>query len=125
MATQLTKSSGPQTPGTSLVAKLVNMFVSPTDVFDEVVVARPATANWLAPTLLACLTLLLVPGIFNNDEQTTTTVHKLVTAGKLTQTQADTLANRWYLIAGLFSCTAVVLGTVWSAFVLWVMGRAF
>src|SRR5262249_35054620 len=110
---------------TSLPAKLLNMFASPAEVFDEVVVGPTRTVNWLIPLLLACLTALLVTGTFENQEQATNGVHQLLTQGKLAPTQANTLADKWRVITRVASCAAVVIGTFWSAFVLWLMGRLF
>src|ERR1043166_5020657 len=118
MTTDFARPSDRAPAGTSLAAKLVNMWASPGDVFDEVVAAPPRTLNWLVPMVLACLISLLVLGVFTNKEQATT-----VTAGKTTAAQEGTLVTSWHVTAVLASCAAVVLGTLWSAFVLWVMGR--
>src|SRR5688572_33410062 len=40
---------------TSLGEKLLNIFVSPGEVFDEVIAAPRAWANWRLPALLLCL----------------------------------------------------------------------
>src|SRR5439155_12501815 len=50
---------------TPLVEKLLNIFVSPGEVFEEVVVSPPTPACWLVPLLFVCLTgiisLLVMP----------------------------------------------------------------
>lgn len=45
----------PPVPTSSLAGRLTNVFAAPGDVFDEVRVTRPCTANWLAPALLLIL----------------------------------------------------------------------
>jgi len=40
-------------PSTSLGARLINVLTTPSDVFDEVKVSPPRTANWLVPALVA------------------------------------------------------------------------
>ena len=42
-------------PSMMLGARLMNVFSSPGEVFDEVKRGPPSTANWLAPALLLCL----------------------------------------------------------------------
>ena len=42
----------PKPPATSLLARLVNVFAAPGDVFEEVRTRPPSTANWVAPALL-------------------------------------------------------------------------
>src|SRR5919198_4802607 len=41
--------------GTSLREKLLNIFVAPGDVFEEVVASPPKAACWLAPTFVVFL----------------------------------------------------------------------
>ena len=51
-----TASTPVSTPAsTSLGARMLNVFATPSDVFDEVKISPPRTANWLVPTLLATL----------------------------------------------------------------------
>jgi hypothetical protein len=45
----------PTPPPTSLGARMVNVFATPSDVFDEVKASPAQTANWLVPALLALL----------------------------------------------------------------------
>jgi hypothetical protein len=42
----------PGPPSTSLIARLLNVFAAPGDVFEEVKAARSSVANWLAPALI-------------------------------------------------------------------------
>ena len=45
----------PVPDSTSLGARMLNVFATPADVFDEVKVSPPRTAHWLVPTRLATL----------------------------------------------------------------------
>lgn len=47
--------AAPIPESTSLGARMINVFATPADVFDEVKASPPRTANWLVPTLLAML----------------------------------------------------------------------
>ncbi len=42
-------------PATSLGARMTNVFVTPSQVFDEVKLSPSAHRNWLVPTLILCL----------------------------------------------------------------------
>lgn len=44
---------------TSLIARWLNVFVTPGEVFEEVKASPPASSNWLVPLLLSCLVLLI------------------------------------------------------------------
>jgi hypothetical protein len=101
--------------------KLLNILVCPGDVFDEVVGGAPALENWRVPTLLVCLAgivqVLLSPG--------ESSAAKLAGAAPLPAAQALELAGVWPLVSSLAVCLAAWLGTIWSAFVLWFIGRVF
>ena len=42
----------PSPPGTSLAARLLNIFATPGDVFEEVKAALPSVGNWLVPVII-------------------------------------------------------------------------
>lgn len=123
----------------SLGARLFNIFATPGDVFDEVAVAPPATANWLLPTLLACvigvtavLVLFSQPAILQQvRDQQDQVIQKQVAAGKMTKAQAEQAGKLMERIGPLTmkigGCVgAVVGGFVWLfvlALVLWLLGR--
>src|SRR5437867_1774248 len=46
----------PKRPMMSLGARLLNVFATPSEVFEEVKLAPPAPANWLTPALLLIVT---------------------------------------------------------------------
>ena len=88
---------------TSLTRKLLDLFVTPGDVFDEVAASPPKITNWLVPTALVCVSALLWPAMMNQDAMPAgSAVSRIATA-----------------------TLGAVLGTIWSAFVLWIIGRLF
>lgn len=83
--------------GTSFVAKLTNIVVSPGEVFDEIQGKPVATINWVGPLLLSiCLGIVFVFVVFSQDsitrkirETQEAAFQENVKAGKMTQQQAD------------------------------------
>ena len=47
----------PPAPATSLVARLLNVFAAPTEVFEEIKTSRSTTANWLVPALITAVVM--------------------------------------------------------------------
>ncbi len=92
----------PITP-TSLTRKLFDLFVTPRDVFDEIAASPPKIINWLVPTALVCVSAFLWPAAMNQNA---------MLAGSAVSRIATTALT-------------VVVGTIWSAFVLWIIGRLF
>lgn len=122
-ARTLTASSAPPS-STSLWEKLLNTLVSPGEVFDEVIAAPRTLANWRAPTLLLCLAGIISLQI-SNGEHTEVAIRQLAGTSAATKAQAEMLSGGWPLVASLTVCLTVFAGTMWSAFVLWFMGRVF
>ena len=89
----------------SLVMKILNIFISPGEVFAEVVAAPPRIATWLVPALLVCSMAMA-----------------LVQPTAMKQQPAVPLAH-WRAIVLLDVCLGVFVGTVWSAFMIWLIGR--
>lgn len=110
---------------TSLRDKLLNVLVSPGDVFDEIIASPPDLANWRAPTLLVCLIGIISLQTGDSDQQLATTIGKLTDAGTISTAQAQALAGLSPLLSSLFVCVAAFGGTCWSALVLWFVGRVF
>jgi Yip1 domain len=91
----------PKAPPTSLIARLLNVFAVPGDVFEEVKEAPPTAANWLVPALIASVVgavsvwiVLAQPAIQQQirekqDHAIGQKLEKAVQAGKLTRQQAD------------------------------------
>lgn len=110
---------------TSLLNKLLNLLVSPTVVFDEIR-ARPwRPVNWLLPTLLLCLSNLLVFEATADSEALGAGIRQLVHTGNLTVDQAAFLTEHRAMISRAALCVFSFLGVLWSALVLWLMGHFF
>jgi Yip1 domain len=116
--------ASPRSP-TSLRQKLFNIFVSPSDVFDEVIASAPNLANWRIPTLFVCLATIISLQTGSFAVQSSDTIHHLTAAGTISAAQAQALAGAWPLLSALLVCLATFAGTCCSAFVLWFIGRAF
>ncbi|HZR18327.1 MAG TPA: hypothetical protein VFE51_13625, partial [Verrucomicrobiae bacterium] len=93
---------------TSVAAKMLNLLVCPTLVFDEVLAGPPKTANWLVPAVFVCLSSLLVLGITSEPPPTS---------------DGTAVSMHWSGIARLVLCASVFLGTLWSGLGLWLIGR--
>jgi hypothetical protein len=122
-----TTSSIPASPvsHTSVRERLFNIFVSPSDVFDEVIATPPNLAYWRVPTLLVCLSNIISLQLVNSTEQSSATIRRLTEAGTISTAQTHALAGAWPLLSALLVCVATFAGTCWSAFVLWFIGRMF
>ncbi len=118
--------TGSVAPGisTSLGEKLLNLFVSPGDVFDEVIAAPTRLVNWRVPTLLACLAGIILLSMAATTEQTAA-IHQLTGAASFPQEQREMFAGVWPLVSSLTICFGTFAGSFWSAFVLWFIGRVF
>jgi hypothetical protein len=85
------------TPASSLFNRLANIFAAPGEVYDEVKISPPATANWLAPALiLVAISWIAAWLIFSQDsikrqmsDLQAQAIQKQVEKGKLTKAQAD------------------------------------
>jgi hypothetical protein len=125
MPTSALSSPDPRPTATSLREKLLNLFVSPGEVFEEVVAGPPRAGNWRVPTLLACLTGILLLCAAPTEPQSATAIRQLVGVGTISAAQAEALSGGWPLISSLVVCVSAFAGTFWSAFVLWFVGRVF
>jgi len=125
MSTALQEPAEEFPPKTSVTAKLVNLFVSPTLVFDEIVASAPKSVNWLLPTLLVCVSSLLVLTGTTNAERTLAAIGQLTDGGKITPEQVGLLSGHWQSVSRAAICLGAFIGTFWSAFVLWFIGRIF
>lgn len=129
----------PAAPSTSLLARLLNVFAVPGDVFDEVKASRGSAGNWLLPAVLcALITSLVVVAAFSQPA----TIQKMmseinkgldqqVQSGAMTRDKADEAAaamEKYFpitmKIAG--SATSVLFSFArifWWGLVLWLMAR--
>src|SRR5262245_59604647 len=78
---------------TTVRQKLFNLFVSPSDVFDEVIASPPNLANWRVPTLLVCLANIISFQTGGLPAQSSETIHRLTAAGTISTAQAQALAG--------------------------------
>jgi Yip1 domain len=112
-------------PLTSVREKLFNIFVSPSDVFDEVIASPPNLANWRIPTLLVCFVSIISLQLGNSSTESSATIHQLADAGTISPAQTHALAGAWPLLSALLVCVSMFAGTCCSALVLWSMGWLF
>jgi|SRR5579862_531911 len=111
----------PQPTSTTIGAKLVNMFVCPGLVFDEVIVAAPNAGNWLVPVVLVCLSSVLALKASTDPQQIAATIAPMLQAGDL----PPQMTAWWQGVSIIALCVAVCAGTFWSALVLWLLGKVF
>ena len=122
-------------PATSLAARLLNVFATPGDVFEEVKAALPSVANWLVPIVIYGLVTAVSSVLVLSQPAMAQKIHEKqekvfddqVKAGKITQEQADQMEKYAELAAkiaggvgGFFMGFITVFG--W-AFLLWLIGR--
>ena len=134
-----------------LVARLLNVFAIPAEVFEEVKASRPRVANWLLPACLSMVaavltTLVLVsqPAMQKQlreaSEQQVKAIEEQVKQGKLKQDflvklvgQDKVVAATRVLAAPVTAKTLAASGAAfagllrvfWWGFVLWLLGRIF
>jgi hypothetical protein len=117
------ESSVPAATRSSVVTRLLNLFVSPSAVFEEVTAEPSTPLNWLLPVGLVCLSGLAVLYAVGPDHPSGTAITPLLEAGKIVPEQATHLKDHWQTVSGTVLCLATLVGTVWSALVLWLVGR--
>jgi succinate dehydrogenase hydrophobic anchor subunit len=119
--------------------KLMNVFASPGELFEYVAKAPKQTSNWALPLLLTIVIGIVFmfvafsqPAI--QDEmarQRDKTVQQQIAAGKITQEQADMMAERtpkagspMFLIFGSVGVVIVMCATLFvSALAFWLLGK--
>jgi len=93
-------AGGAPSEPSSLTDRLANVFCAPGEVFEEIRNAPVLASNWLVPLLLACIATVIYisiafsqPAILRDlQEQQQHAIQKKITAGKITQAQADQAA---------------------------------
>lgn len=127
---------------TSIWSRLLNVFAAPGDVFEEVKNSAPFLANWLIPTLiLAVVGIIATFVIFSQPaviqqirDQQQQAFDKQVSAGKMTQAQADQAQAMAEKFAGpgaikIYGSFGAVVSsfvvTFWWALLLWLIGRFY
>jgi hypothetical protein len=130
----------PDAPASSLAGRLTNIFVSPSEVFDEIKTSKRNKINWIVPLVLIMIVGVLytvvvmgqsriIQGMKDAQEKK---FQEMVTAGKITQKQADDMLaavekfmNPAFLkIVGCASAVGAKAAMMFFvAFILWLLGR--
>jgi len=119
-----------------------NVFAAPGEVFEEIKTSKPATGNWLVPALI-----LMVAGMISSfvifsqpdiaqqiHDQQQKTFDQRISAGKMTQAQADQAAAMAEKFSGptalkIYGCVGAVLTSFvslfWTALLLWLIARFY
>jgi hypothetical protein len=136
------QSAAAPRPPMSLLARLLNIFAIPGEVFEDVKHARLSIGNWLVPILLAAVigatTASLIfsqPTVVPEmrDKQIKST-NELVAAGKMTRADADQMIKlvEWVTQPAILKTASAIAAVVisvlrvfWWAFILWVLGIVF
>jgi Yip1 domain len=130
----------PQPSTTSLSARMTNIFVSPSEVFDEVKASPPTPTNWIVPVAIAMIVGIIYsmvvfsqPGVFQhmkNDQEKK--YQQLVDSGKMKQADVDyarEMTDKFmtptiFKVVGILS--SIFLNAVMLflfALVIWLVGR--
>lgn len=125
-------------PRMSLVARLLNVFAVPGQVFEELSAARAVVSNWLVPALLAALVgmvsaaVLLSQPAFQKQfqERQTRLIEQATKTGRLTAQERNLLEQmmRPAVLKAIGAAGAAIgsFGNVaWWGFVLWLLARMF
>lgn len=110
---------------TPLIEKLLNIFVSPGEVFDEVVASPQTPACWLVPVLLVCLTGIISLLVLPAGELGAGEVRQLVDSDASASLEIGKPSHHGSELAILTVATSAFAGTFWSTSVLWLIGRLF
>ena len=99
---------------------MFNMLACPTDVLEAVASAPPNLANWRLPTLLvASITIVYIQlGPLRPHFQIPFAPSNLDPTPALTD-------GYWPILSSLTILLATFAGSLWSAFILWIIGRVF
>ncbi len=134
----------PPPPASTLTERLTNVFVSPSEVFDEVKTSPPTSANWIVPLVVTMIVGIIfamvvfsqpavLQAVKDAKDKKSDEIQQLVTKGKMSQPDADR-AREWAdkLTTPTFLRVFGILGTVignslglfLTAGVLWLVGRS-
>lgn len=124
----------------SLMARLMNVFASPGEVFEDIKASPPTASNWLVPAFLFALVGIVSSIVIFSQPQIVQQIHEqqakkmdeLVKSGKMTQTQADQASAMAEKFTGpgmlkIFGSVGAVVATfvrlLWWALLLWSLGK--
>jgi len=125
MQTTTRSACDSRTAATPLVEKLLNIFVSPGEVFEEIVSSPTTLARWLAPLLFVCFTGVISLLVTPTGEPGAGEVRQaeFVEPGAIA---SSGVGKPFYLaLSTLTVVTSALVGTFGSATVLWLIGRVF
>jgi hypothetical protein len=124
----------------SLGKVLPDIFVSPSEVFQNLKNTAPSTALWLLP-FIATLLIVIITSIiiFTNDtlkaemkDFQSKGIQKMVDEGKFTQEQADKMEARTESMGGMFIAIGIIGGIIFvaayffgGALFLWLANKTF
>jgi VIT1/CCC1 family predicted Fe2+/Mn2+ transporter len=123
--TQEPQSEAPPPPTLSLAGRLLNVFATPGDVFQEIKTASVSPANWLVPAVILILVSWTAAWLIFSQEPirhqlseiTDRAIQKQVESGRLSEQQAEqarAMGEKW---AGISSKIGAGLVPVFSGFV--------
>lgn len=127
----------------SLSDKLVGVFSSPSDLYDNVRQTPPTSSNWVIPTLILVVVGVIMAYLISSNptlsdqmkriasEQMEKGLQKQLAAGKITQEQANQARDQMSGIGGastvIFTYVAAVLGPFFGLFLgslfFWLLGK--
>jgi hypothetical protein len=127
-------------PPMSLTDRLMSVFVSPAEVFDEIKTSPPNSANWVVPLVCAMMVGIIYslvvfsqPGIIQNmKDATEKKMQESVAAGKMTQQQADQAQETVgkimnpgvFKVVGILSSIFINTGLLFLvALIIWLLGK--
>ncbi len=127
---------------TSVWPRLINVFVAPGEVFEEVKQSAPRVSNWLVPVLIyvvvgviSSFVIFSQPAIIQQiHDQQAKAMDQQVKNGKMTQAQADQATAAMDKFTGpsmmkIFGSVGAAVGSfihlLWWGFLLWLLGRWF
>jgi len=133
------QSAAPKPPAMPLMARLMNVFAAPSEVFDDIKPRPPAVANWLVPAVLFALVgvissivVLSQPAIVQQfREQQAKGMDEMVKAKKMSQADADKAAAVYDKLSGptmmtigsVFITVVAFVRVLWWGLLLWLIGK--
>jgi hypothetical protein len=127
-------------PSSSLASRLVNIFVAPTEVFDEVKAGPPKAVNWVVPLILAMIVGIVYTFVVFSQPRIMQKIkdanekkfQQMVDQGKITQKQADEMLAKveqfmtplFFKLTGSFAALFINAALLFLiAAILWLLGR--
>ncbi len=122
-------TSEPSPPhSTSLIARLMNVFVAPDEVFTEVKASPPSSANWLMPAVLVALVSLVGAWLIFSQETINHQIEEMIDRQmeQVPKAQADAGRSIGVFVTKISVVAGPVIGAFivpfWTGLVLWLVG---